>query len=105
MTLNRVRLGEHAVSSLEEIKAFTERIEDLALLRNSEKKHPKSARAISKYLQGLNSTFNRLDDLLNSYGYDPVKDNELFIEVQRTLKRRINMSLRELKNESCLLRT
>ena len=33
-----MRLGEHAVASLEELKAFTERIEDLALLRNSEKK-------------------------------------------------------------------
>ena len=81
------RLGEHAVSSLEEIKAFTERIEDLALLRNSEKKtlSSKSTELISKYLEGLNSTFNRLDDLLNSYGYDPVKDNELFIEVQKNL--------------------
>ena len=34
-----MRLGEHAVASLEELKAFTERIEDLASLRNSEKRH------------------------------------------------------------------
>jgi hypothetical protein len=31
-----MRLGEHAVASLEELKAFTERIEDLASLRNSD---------------------------------------------------------------------
>ena len=81
------RLGEHAISSLEEIKAFTERIEDLALLRQSEKKSlsSKSTELISKYLEGLNSTFNRLDDVLNSYGYDPVKDDELFMEVQKNL--------------------
>ena len=34
-----MRLGEHAVASLEELKAFTERIEDLASLRYSEKRH------------------------------------------------------------------
>ena len=81
------RLGEHAISSLEEIKAFTERIEDLALLRQSEKKSlsSKSTELISKYLEGLNATFNRLDDVLNSYGYDPVKDDELFMEVQKNL--------------------
>jgi hypothetical protein len=26
-----------------------------------------------------------LDDVLAEYGYDPVKDNELFIEVQKNL--------------------
>jgi len=82
-----MRLGDHAISSLEEIKAFTERIEDLALLRNSEKKtlSSKSTELISKYLEGINATYNRLDDVLNGYGYDPVKDNELFIEVQKNL--------------------
>ncbi len=82
-----MRLGDHAISSLEEIKAFTERIEDLALLRNSEKKtlSSKSTELVSKYLEGINATFNRLDDVLNGYGYDPVKDNELFIEVQKNL--------------------
>jgi len=81
------RLGEHAVSSLEEIKAFTERIEDLALLKNSEKKtlSSKSTELVVKYLEALNHVYNRLDDLLLGYGYDPVKDNELFIEVQKNL--------------------
>ena len=48
-----MRLGDHAVTSLEELKAFTERIEDLALLRNSEKKtlSSKSTELIAKYLQ------------------------------------------------------
>ena len=82
-----MRLGEHAVTSLEELKAFTERIEDLALLRNSEKKtlSSKSTELIAKYLQGVSSIYNRLDDALADYGYDPVKDNELFLEVQQNL--------------------
>ena len=82
-----MRLGEHAVASLEELKAFTERIEDLALLRNSEKKtlSSKSTELIAKYLQGVSSIYNRLDDALADYGYDPVKDNELFLEVQQNL--------------------
>jgi HK97 family phage prohead protease len=82
-----MRLGEHAVNSLEELKAFTERIEDLALLRNSEKKtlSSKSTELIAKYLQGVSSIYNRLDDALADYGYDPVKDNELFLEVQQNL--------------------
>jgi HK97 family phage prohead protease len=82
-----MRLGEHAVASLEELKAFTERIEDLALLRNSEKKtlSLKSTEMVAKYLQGVTSIYNRLDDALAGYGYDPVKDNELFLEVQQNL--------------------
>src|SRR6056300_798700 len=82
-----MRLGEHAVASLEELKAFTERIEDLASLRNSEKKtlSSKSTELISTYLSGLNAIYNRLDDALADYGYDPVKDNELFLEVQQNL--------------------
>jgi len=82
-----MRLGEHAVASLEELKAFTERIEDLASLRNSEKKtlSSKSTELIAKYLQGVSSIYNRLDDALADYGYDPVKDNELFLEVQQNL--------------------
>ena len=82
-----MRLGEHAVASLEELKAFTERIEDLALLRNSEKKtlSSKSTEMVAKYLQGINSIYNRLDDALAGYGYDPVKDDELFLEVQQNL--------------------
>ena len=82
-----MRLGQHAVTSLEELKAFTERIEDLALLRNSEKKtlSSKSTELIAKYLQGVSSIYNRLDDALADYGYDPVKDNELFLEVQQNL--------------------
>ena len=82
-----MRLGDHAVTSLEELKAFTERIEDLALLRNSEKKtlSSKSTELIAKYLQGVSSIYNRLDDALADYGYDPVKDNELFLEVQQNL--------------------
>src|SRR5210317_699814 len=82
-----MRLGEHAVTSLEELKAFTERIEDLASLRNSEKKtlSSKSTAMISTYLAGLNAIFIKLDDVLAEYGYDPVKDNELFIEVQKNL--------------------
>ena len=82
-----MRLGEHAVASLEELKAFTERIEDLASLRNSEKKtlSSKSTEMISKYLSGLNAIYIKLDDVLAEYGYDPVKDNELFIEVQKNL--------------------
>ncbi len=82
-----MRLGEHAVASLEELKAFTERIEDLALLRNSEKKtlSSKSTEMLAKYLQGVTSIYNRLDDALAGYGYDPVKDDELFLEVQQNL--------------------
>lgn len=82
-----MRLGEHAVASLEELKAFTERIEDLALLRNSEKKtlSSKSTELIAKYLQGVSSIYNRLDDALAGYGYDPVKDDELFLQVQQNL--------------------
>ena len=82
-----MRLGEHAVASLEELKAFTERIEDLAHLRNSEKKtlSSKSTEMVAKYLQGVTSIYNRLDDALAGYGYDPVKDDELFLEVQQNL--------------------
>jgi len=55
-----MRLGEHAVASLEELKAFTERIEDLASLRNSEKKtlSSKSTELVAKYLQGVSSIYN-----------------------------------------------
>ena len=82
-----LRLGEHAVASLEELKAFTERIEDLASLRNSEKKtlSSKSTEMIQTYLSGLNAIYIKLDDVLAEYGYDPVKDDELFIEVQKNL--------------------
>ena len=82
-----MRLGEHAVASLEELKAFTERIEDLASLRNSEKKtlSSKSTEMVSKYLSGLNAIYIKLDDVLAEYGYDPVKDDELFIKVQKNL--------------------
>src|SRR5210317_2440222 len=82
-----MRLGEHAVASLEELKALTERIEDLALLRNSEKKtlSSKSTELVAKYLQGVSSIYNRLDDALAGYGYDPVKDDELFLTVQKNL--------------------
>jgi len=82
-----MRLGEHAVTSLEELKAFTERIEDLASLRNSEKKtlSSKSTELVAKYLQGVSSIYNRLDDALADYGYDPVKDDELFLQVQKNL--------------------
>ena len=82
-----LRLGEHAVASLEELKAFTERIEDLASLRNSEKKtlSSKSTEMIQTYLAGLNAIYIKLDDVLAEYGYDPVKDNELFIDVQKNL--------------------
>jgi len=82
-----LRLGEQAVASLEELKAFTERIEDLASLRNSEKKtlSSKSTEMIQTYLAGLNAIYIKLDDVLAEYGYDPVKDNELFIDVQKNL--------------------
>jgi HK97 family phage prohead protease len=82
-----MRLGEHAVASLEELKAFTERIEDLASLRNSEKKtlSSKSTEMISTYLSGLNAIYIKLDDVLAEYGYDPVKDDELFLNVQKNL--------------------
>ena len=81
------RLEEQALSSLEEIKAFTERIEDLALLRNSEKKtmSSKSTELLSKYLQCLNAIYNRLDDVLETHGYDEVSDDELFLEVQKNI--------------------
>ncbi len=82
-----MRLGEHAVASLEELKAFTERIEDLASLRNSEKKtlSQKSTEMVSTYIAGLNAIYSKLDDVVAQYGYDPVKDNELFINVQKNI--------------------
>jgi HK97 family phage prohead protease len=82
-----MRLGEQAVASLEELKAFTERIEDLASLRNSEKKtlSSKSTEMIKTYLAGLNALYIKLDDVLAQFGYDPVKDDELFLEVQKNL--------------------
>ena len=82
-----MRLGEHAVASLEELKAFTERIEDLASLRNSEKKtlSQKSTEMVSTYIAGLNAIYSKLDDVVAQYGYDPVKDNELFIDVQKNI--------------------
>jgi HK97 family phage prohead protease len=82
-----MRLGEHAVASLEELKAFTERIEDLASLKNSEKKtlSQKSTEMVTTYIAGLNAIYSKLDDVLAEYGYDPVKDNELFLEVQQNL--------------------
>ena len=82
-----MRLGEHAVASLEELKAFTERIEDLASLRNSEKKtlSQKSTEMVSTYIAGLNAIYSKLDDVLAEYGYDPVKDNELFLDVQKNI--------------------
>jgi len=33
----------------------------------------------------LNSLYIKLDDVLAEYGYDAVKDDELFIEVQKNL--------------------
>jgi len=82
-----MRLGEHAVASLEELKAFTERIEDLASLKNSEKKtlSQKSTDMVTTYIAGLNAIYSKLDDVLAEYGYDPVKDNELFIDVQKNI--------------------
>ena len=82
-----MRLGEHAVASLEELKAFTERIEDLASLRNSEKKtlSQKSTEMVATYISGLNAIYSKLDDVLAQYGYDPVKDNELFLDVQKNI--------------------
>ena len=82
-----MRLGEHAVASLEELKAFTERIEDLASLKNSEKKtlSQKSTEMVSTYIAGLNAIYSKLDDVVAQYGYDPVKDNELFIDVQKNI--------------------
>ncbi len=82
-----MRLGEHAVASLEELKAFTERIEDLASLRNSEKKtlSQKSTEMVATYIAGLNAIYSKLDDVLAQYGYDPVKDNELFLNVQKNI--------------------
>ena len=82
-----MRLGEHAVASLEELKAFTERIEDLASLRYSEKKtlSQKSTEMVATYIAGLNAIYSKLDDVLAQYGYDPVKDNELFLDVQKNI--------------------
>ena len=82
-----MRLGEHAVASLEELKAFTERIEDLASLRYSEKKtlSQKSTEMVATYIAGLNAIYSKLDDVLAQYGYNPVKDNELFIDVQKNI--------------------
>ena len=82
-----MRLGEHAVASLEELKAFTERIEDLASLKNSEKKtlSQKSTEMVTTYIAGLNAIYSKLDDVLAEFGYDPVKDNELFIDVQKNI--------------------
>jgi len=40
---------------------------------------------IQTYLAGLNAIYIKLDDVLAEYGYDPVKDDELFIEVQKNL--------------------
>ena len=82
-----MRLGEHAVASLEELKAFTERIEDLASLKNSEKKtlSQKSTEMITTYIAGLNAIYSKLDDVLAEFGYDPVKDNELFLDVQKNI--------------------
>ena len=40
---------------------------------------------IQKYLSGLNAIYIKLDDVLANYGYDPVKDDELFINVQKNL--------------------
>ena len=82
-----MRLGEHAVASLEELKAFTERIEDLASLKNSEKKtlSQKSTEMVTTYIAGLNAIYSKLDDVLAEFGYDPVKDNELFLDVQKNI--------------------
>jgi len=82
-----MRLGEHAVASLEELKAFTERIEDLASLRYSEKKtlSQKSTEMVATSIAGLNAIYSKLDDVLAQYGYDPVKDNELFLDVQKNI--------------------
>lgn len=82
-----MRLEEHAISSLEEVKAFMERIEDLALLRNSEKKtlSSKSTDLVTKYQEGLTSIFNRLDDVLDTHGNDQINDDELFLEVQKNI--------------------
>jgi hypothetical protein len=64
-----------------------ERIEDLALLRNSEKKtlSSKSTDLVTKYQEGLTSIFNRLDDLLDTHGNDQINDDELFLEVQKNI--------------------
>jgi hypothetical protein len=40
---------------------------------------------IQTYLAGLNAIYIKLDDVLAEYGYDPVKDDELFINVQKNL--------------------
>jgi HK97 family phage prohead protease len=81
------RLGEQAHDSLAELKAFIERIEELALLRNSEKKtmSSNSTEIVTQYLAGMNLLYNKLDDILVQFGNDEVADNELFLEVQKTL--------------------
>jgi hypothetical protein len=40
---------------------------------------------IRTYLAGLNALYIKLDDVLAQFGYDPVKDDELFLEVQKNL--------------------
>tara|TARA_R110002020_G_scaffold15995_3_gene56799 strand:- start:9031 stop:9897 length:867 start_codon:yes stop_codon:yes gene_type:complete len=81
------RLNDHAFDSLTELKVFIERIEELALLRHSEKKTLSSnaTEIVSAYLAGINLVYNKLDDILAQYGDDEVANNELFIEVQKTL--------------------
>ena len=81
------RLNDHAFDSLTELKVFIERIEELALLRHSEKKTLSSnaTEIVSAYLAGINLVYNKLDDILAKYGDDEVANNELFIEVQKTL--------------------
>ena len=76
------------MATLREMRAEkAQKSEDLASLRNSEKKtlSSKSTEMIQTYLAGLNAIYIKLDDVLAEYGYDPVKDNELFIEVQKNL--------------------
>ena len=76
------------MATLREMRAEkAQKSEDLALLRNSEKKtlSSKSTEMIQTYLAGLNSLYIKLDDVLAEYGYDAVKDDELFIEVQKNL--------------------
>ena len=81
------RLNDHAFDSLNELKVFIERIEELALLRHSEKKTLSSnaTEIVSSYLAGINLIYNKLDDILAKYGDDETANNELFIEVQKTL--------------------
>ena len=81
------RLNDHAFDSLNELKVFIERIEELALLRHSEKKTLSSnaTEIVSSYLAGINLIYNKLDDVLAKYGDNEIANNELFIEVQKTL--------------------